>query len=367
MFKFLSLKKETFGLDMNDLSLKLIKLKKKRKGFVLMSLAESNIPPGVISEGLIKDEDALANIIKSTIKSVRGKKIKTKYVVVSLPEEKSFLHIMQMPKMKEKELFLAVPLEAENYIPLPMNEVYLDFHVISQGKNNSQHVDVLVVAMPKKIVNSYVSCFKKAGLIPVIFETESEAIARSVIKKENNPASFVLIDIGQDATNFIIYTAGFNRFTCSVPFSSQQMTVAVSESMNVSLKEAEKLKIEYGLVPKKNQKSQQVSAALIPIIKELTQQINKYISFYCNHSSYEYFLPTGKINKILICGGGSKMNGLTDFISKELNIPAETADPLINLLRNRRRIIKDKNIPSFATAIGLAMREEDIDKNLFNL
>jgi type IV pilus assembly protein PilM len=365
MFKFLALKKETFGLDINDLSLKLVKLKKKRKGFVLMSVAESSIPPGVIIEGVIKDEDALAKTIKSTIKSVKGKKIKTKYAVASLPEEKSFLHIMQMPKMKEKELFLAVPLEAENYIPLPINEVYLDFHVISDERNKSEYIDVLVVAMPKKIVNSYVSCFKKAGIVPVIFETESEAIARSVVRREKNPSSLVLIDIGQDVTNFIIHTANFNRFTSSVTFSSQQMTAAVSESMGISLKEAEKLKIEHGLISKKSQKSQQVANVLIPLVKELAQQISKYISFYCNHSSYEYFLPTGKINKILICGGGSKLNGLTDFISKELNIPTEIADPLTNLLHKRKRIMKDRNIPSFATAIGLAMREEDIGKNLF--
>jgi len=97
------------------------------------------------------------------------------------------LQVIQMPKMDEEELRLAVPLEAENHIPMPISEVYLDFQVIPPIKDYFNHIEVLIVAMPKKIVDSYVSCFKKAGLIPLILEAESEAIARALVKKEPIP------------------------------------------------------------------------------------------------------------------------------------------------------------------------------------
>lgn len=184
MFKILSLEEEVFGLDMNDLSLKIVKLKKKRRGFVLTSFNEEKIAPSMIEDGVIKDEAALAKIIKSAYDTVKGKKLKTKYVVASLPEEKSFLQVIQMPKMNGEELKLAVPLEAENYIPMPIEEVYLDFQVICPIKNHFDNTEVLIVAMPKKIVDSYVSCFKKAGLTPIILEAESEAIARALVKEK---------------------------------------------------------------------------------------------------------------------------------------------------------------------------------------
>ncbi len=108
----LDLKYETFGLDLNDFSLKIVKLKKKRHGFVLVFHNEIKIPRGVIEGGVIKNEEALVKIIKYACSSVKGKRLQVKYVVASLPEEKSFLQVVPMPKMSEEEFKLAVPFEA---------------------------------------------------------------------------------------------------------------------------------------------------------------------------------------------------------------------------------------------------------------
>lgn len=319
MFNFLRLKEEIFGLDLSDLSLKIVKLKKKSRGFKLVSLNEVAIPEKLIEDGIIKDEDALAKIIKSAVKSPKGKKIKTKYVVVSLPEEKAFLQIIQMPKMEERELALAVPIEAENYIPLPIDEVYLDFNVIPPVKNYLNYTEVLVIAMSKKIIDSYVACFKKAGLIPIIFETESNAIAKSLIKKGDNSSPLILVDIGKDDVNFIVFSGNFVRFSCSIPISLNEKTET-----------------------------------------ELAKQINKYIDFYCEHSSYEYLLPSAKIEKVLLCGQGAGLKGLPEFLSKKLGIPTELSNPLINFSSKNSKLLKDKKVLSFATAIGLAMEEDNI-------
>jgi type IV pilus assembly protein PilM len=357
MFKFLTLKEEAFGLDINDLSLKIAKLEKKRKGFVLTSFNETKIPQNIVDGGVIKDEAALTEIIKSAYHLVKGKKINTKHVVASLPEEKSFLQVIQMPKMERKELNLAVPLEVENYIPLPINEVYLDFQVLPPVKDYFNYLEVLIVAMPKKIVDSYISCFKSAGLFPIVFEVEGEAIARALVKKQNNPSPLVIIDFGQNNTNLIVFSGKSIRFTCSIPISSQQLTTTISENLKVPTREAEKLKIEYGLVEKKSdKKAEKVSKAITPILDDLAKQIKKYLNFYSDHSSFEYLLPSAEIEKIMFCGGGSELNGLAEFMSKKLDIAVEIGDPLVNsvILKKARNI---KNIPSFTTAIGLALRD----------
>ena len=368
MFKFLTLEEEAFGLDINDLSLKIVKLKKRSMGFALVSYNEEKIPPNIIEDGVIKDELALAKIIKSAYSKVKGNKIKTKYIAASLPEEKSFLQVIQMPKMSQEELAVAVPLEAENHIPMSIDDVYLDFQVISPIKNSSNNPEVLIVATPKTIVDSYVSCFKKAGLSPIILEPESEAIARSLVKKENKSSLLVLIDFGENNTDFIVFSGSSIRFTTSIPISSQSLTKAISESLKISIEDAEKMKIEQGLTIEKNavdeklpivipSKPSNASQIMEPIIEDLTGQIKRCLNFYRDHSSYEYFLPDKKTEKILLCGGGSELKGLAEFMSKKLEIPVEIGDPLVNFLTKRPKNIIKNNLTSFTTAIGLALRQ----------
>lgn len=357
MLKFLTLKQETFGLDITDLSLKIIKLEKKNKAFILVSFNQTEIKPGIIEEGAIKNEEALVKIIKMACANVKGKKLNTKYVIASLPEEKSFLQVIQMPKMKEEELISAVPFQAENYIPLPINDVYLDFQTISPIKNYLSYLDVLIVAIPKKIVNPYVSCFKKAGLIPFILEVESQAIARALIKKESSASPLILIDFGKNNTDFIVFSDHSIRFTCSIPISSQQLTTAISDALKIDFNKAEKLKIEYGLSEKeKNDRAKKILQTMTPLLNDLTAQIKKYLNFYYDHSSNERLLPDGKIEKILLCGGGANLKGLPEFLSKNLGILTELGNPWTNfLLKQPNDAIKEKSL-SFTTAIGLALR-----------
>lgn len=179
MLDALNLKPEAFGLDISDLSLKIVKLKKKGKFFSLSSFGETEIKPGIISGGEIKDGKALSKMISLALKNVSGEKLKTKYVVASLPEEKSFLQVIQLPRMKEEELKKAVYFEAENYVPLPIDRVYLDSQIVPPLTNHLDHLDVLIAALPKKTVDPYLSSLKEAGLQPIFFEIESQAIARA--------------------------------------------------------------------------------------------------------------------------------------------------------------------------------------------
>jgi len=361
MFKFLTLDDEAFGLDINDLSLKIVKLKKEHGAFALASFNEEKIPLGVIEDGVIKDEQALAKIIKAAYETAKGEKIKTKYVIASLPEEKSFSQVIQMPKMNDEELDLAVPLEAENYIPMPIEDVYLDFQTIPPIKNKDylNRIEVLIVATPKKIVDSYVSCLKKAGLMPIALETESEAVARALIKKETDSPLSILIDFGRNNTDFVIFSGHSIRFTSSIPISSQMLTKAISDSLEIDITKAEELKIQYGLKGEKTNADQaeKVSQIITPILEDLAARIKKYLNYYRDHSSYEYLLPNAKTEKVYLCGGGSELKGLTDFMTKNLETSVEIGDPLANFLTKNPKNIVEKNLISFTTAIGLALRQ----------
>lgn len=355
MLKFLNLEPEIFGIDISDSSLKIVKLIKKRKGFSLVSFNEVKIKQGVVKEGVIQDQETLASIIKMACSTVKGKKLDTKYAIVSLPEEKSFSQLIQMPKMTEEELKLALPFEAENYIPLAINKSYLDFQVINANKKNSKHLDLLINVMPRTIIDSYVSCLKKADLMPCILEVEPQAIVRALLKNGENTLPVILIDLGHDSTTFIIFQDNSIRFTCSIPIYSQQLTNSISDSLGINLHEAETLKIKYGL-KKKEKEHYNIDKSLEPILHNLVTQIKKYIDFYHGHSTHEYSSQDSKIEKIILSGGGANLKNISDFLYKELKIPVELGNPLINIILSKKNIFPDKDILSFTTALGLALR-----------
>lgn len=367
--EFLSLKPETFGLDISDLSLKIVKLKKKKKKISLVSFGQTEIEPGVIENGEIKKEEKLVEILKEAIKKVKGEKLKTKYLVASLPEEKAFLQVIQMPPMSEEDLKSAVLFEAENYIPLSIDQVYLDCQIVPSFIKSSEKIEVLIAALPKKIVDSYLSVLKKANLKPVAFEIESQAIARALIEKETTTYPVLIIDFGATRTSLIIFAGKSVRFTCSIPISGNNFNELIAKNLNVSPSDAEQLKKKYGLEQKieiklkeqtiKKEKGE-IFEALIPALVDFVQQIKKYLDFYETHSQIsDSSLKEKKIKKIILCGGEANLKGLPEFLSLELKIPVELGNPWINIKLEDKEKLKMSLAESliFTTAIGLAQRE----------
>jgi type IV pilus assembly protein PilM len=360
MIRFLDLKYRAFGLDINDSSLKIVKLKKKRSGFCIDSFGELKIDPGLIVNGVISNEDALAKAIKLACSAVKGKKLKTKYVVCSLPEQESFMQVIQMPKMNEDELKSAISFEAENYIPLPIDQVYLDSQIIVPLENVSDHYDVLVVAMGKKTVDTYLSCVKKAGLIPIVFEVEFRSISRALIKDDLSEQPVVLLDIGENNTDLVVFSGRSVRFTYSIPISSSHFTKAISESLGLNFQDAEKTKIEYGLEEAGGKQATDVLKALWPLLDEFVSNIKKHIDFYQEHVSHEHLSSKGEVKKIILCGGGASLKGLPQFLSQRLGIGVEVGDPFVNLGPKFKKGAASKiDPPSFAACIGLAKRAAD--------
>ena len=376
--EFLSLKPEAFGLDISDLSLKIVKLKpwkkrtsilwpeKEKRFFELASIGEEKIKPGIVEAGEVKNEQKLAETIKEALKKVRGERLKTNYVIASLPEEKAFLQVIQMPRLPEEDLRSAVIYEAENYIPLPIEEVYLDYQIVPPVYNHLDHLDLLIAAIPKKIVDLHLSSLKLAGLFPLAFEIESQAIARALIQREISTCPLLLIDLGATRTSFIIFSGYSLRLTSSTLISSQTFNELIAKYLKVSLAEAERLKIKHGLGGKKEfefkkkTKEGKIFEALVPALVDLVQQIRRHLDYYQTHTSHEHLPPNSKaVAKILLCGGGANLKGLPEFLSMELGLSVEMGNPWVNILPKEK--MSSPSIPiseslKYTTALGLALR-----------
>ncbi len=363
MFDSLNIEPESFGLDISDLSLKFVKLEKKKKFFNLSFYTTISVKPGIIEGGKIKDKEAFIAILKTAREKIIKSGFKNSNVIASLPENKAFFQVVKMPKMSKEELKTAIPFEAENYIPLSSNDAYFDFEIISQDKGL---LDVLVVAVPKEIVDSYLYCLKEVGFVVQALEIESQAIARALIRGKKIPPTLI-IDFGRSITSLIFFSGKSIKFTCSIPFSSSDITEVISREMNESFNKAEKMKIKYGLEigkrkePNKALENKKVVKIIEEIVSDLAKQIERYIDYYQDHTYGTNHSSEKKVEKVVLCGGGANLKGLDDFLELKLGIPVEKGNPWVNILPSPLREVPEisyEDSLGYTTALGLAIRGE---------
>jgi type IV pilus assembly protein PilM len=359
MLEFLNVDRPAFGLDISDLSVKVAQLKKKRGGFALASFGEFQVPAGIIERGQIKQEKELADILKRVRTEVQGEKIQTPYVVASLPEEQAFLQVIQLPRMSRDELRSAVRFEAENYVPYSLDTMEMDFETVEPVVDHLNHVDVLLAALPKATVESYVGVFKAAGLNPLALEIESSAVTRALIQHETAPVPVLVVDLGATRTSFIVFAGYGLRFTASIAVSSSQFTQTIAQSLNIQLTEAEALKSQYGLDGKDAASGKKVFEALIPPLTDLVEQIKKHMNYYESHSGHEHLERPASIQKVILCGGGANLRGLAQFLLRELHKEVSIGNPWINILPTSLEELPPLSFAEslrYTTAFGLALR-----------
>ena len=350
--EFFDIKTEAFGIDISDLSIKAVQIEKGE----IVSYGKIWLREGLIKKGQVKDPKALAFAIQQLLAKIKGKKIKTKYVIASLPEERSFIQVTPLPKLSEKEAKEAARFEAENYIPYALEKVYLDAQIVPPLYNHLDHTDVLLAAIPREIVEGYLKVLHLASLKPIAFEIESQSVVRALIPEETTTRPVLILDIGATRTGFAIFAGKSLRFTTSLPISSEKFTRALIRTLKIDYQTAQDLKYEYGVM-QRGKEGEVVFEALIPVLTDFVEQIKQYIEYYQTHASHLHLPPNGKnfIQEIILCGGGAEMKGLDKFLASQLKIPTKKGNPLVNL-RKQKSIIPQSEILSYACAIGLALR-----------
>lgn len=349
-----------FGLDLSDMSIKILQLEKNGDSFRVKSFSSQDIPSGILEEGVVADKEKIVSIIKESLKKAVPKKISTKKVICSLPESKAFLRVLSIPNMDEESAKEAIKWEIEASIPLSVDQVYYDWQFIEnidEDDSNKNKQSVLTVAVSKEVVDGLMDVFQSAGLEVYGLELESVASARSLIQDspENKEDAFLIVDLGARRTSFIVTKGNVPFFTSSIPFSSEGITDAISKDLGISREEAENMKISKGLEDCTNDRI--ILNSIEPLLENLTSEIEKTIDFYENMSEKE-----GSIKKIILSGGGANMKGLVAYLVKRLNREVEGGDPWINLnMKGELPPISRENSISYSTVVGLALRSCDYE------
>ena len=352
--KIFDLFPSSFGLDLSDLSMKAVWLDRASGHDSVMSFGSVPLALGNVVDGEIMNPEAVRSAITSLLVKSGPKKIGTRKVICSLPETKAFLRIISLPRMEKDEVKEAIKWEIEANIPLTLDQVYYDWQILDlnvvgeKGKMN-----VLVVAVARSVVDQFTEVLESAGLEVIGLETESIAQARSLLPEKNDKSTTLIVDIGDRRTSFLIAIGSTPCFTSSVPLSSQMVTEAISKELKISFDEAEAIKIKHGL-GSLAMKSPVLKAAE-PVLESIAVEIERSIDFYVNSLRY-----SSGIDSIVLCGGGSNMNGFLPYMTKRLGKPVESGNPWVNVQLGREIPIIDKRRSvQYSTAIGLALRGLD--------
>lgn len=361
MFNLIGNKKlNPFGLDISERTIKIIQLTKQKAGYFPSALARVDIPNNLINNHVITNEEKLAALVSKAVNAARH--LTSNYVVVNVPEAKSFVRIVTMPKMDVTEIDNALPWELEQDIPVPIEQVYMDWQIVEETEDKMK---VLAVAAPRDYIDAMISVLKMAKLKPIAFELESKSTARAAVGVEDKSQSILLVDMSSTATSFAVVSKEVLEYTSSIPTGGNAITEGIAQALGLQPKEAEKIKLENGLLA--DSKKGNVRQNIIPILDSIIDEIRNVIKYHEDHSLFKQ-----PITKVILCGGGAKLHGIDEYVTARLNVGVGKSvghvllcDPWTNVAApdSRANFPDPQESQEYTTAVGLALRGRIFDEN----
>ncbi|OHA16487.1 MAG: hypothetical protein A3C79_02620 [Candidatus Taylorbacteria bacterium RIFCSPHIGHO2_02_FULL_45_28] len=351
-------KKESsvLGIDIGSSAIKVVQIKKKRGRAVLETYGELALGPyaGIeVGRAASVPADKIIEAIKDIL---RESKTTTGLCGVALPLSSSLISFISIPPVPEKQMAEVIAIEARKYIPVPLNEVLLDWSVIPKEdsyvneeesvKPEKQGSDVLVVAIHNQYINDYQNIMAGSGLQPSFYEIEIFSSIRAVV--DQGISTVMIVDMGARSTKLYIVERGILRASHIINKGSQDITLALSKAMSITVNEAENMKRTYGLKGG-------------PEYRELTEIITvnlDYIFYEANASLLNYQKKFAKnVSKIILTGGGVLLKGFTDLAKISFQTNVVYADPF-GKLETPAFLTEEfaQAGPEFAVAIGVALR-----------
>lgn len=340
--------KQTFGLDIGRTTIKIAQVKKTRDQVQAIGYGYAHFDKNAITNGQITDIKPVAEAIKSILQEKSTGKITASRVMMSVPMANSYTRIVTLPLMPSKDLLEAVKLEAEQYIPVESKNLYIEYSVLSKDKTN---LTILVVAVPKKVIDSHVALCEGLGLEVAAIEPNMFSNLRSVEFNCTKPEPKIVIDFGAHSSDLAIYDTAI-RLTSTIATGGDNITEAIAAGLRVTTEEAHRIKIRYGIA--KSRWQVQLASILQPILSNFANEVQKTMRYYHEHTE-------GKtdIGEIFMVGGGANMPGVSDFLSHLTGVDVRTCDPWKNLAVKPLQPPHPAETTIYATAVGLALRESN--------
>lgn len=333
------------GVDVSDTTIKYVAFTDAQHGKTLAVSGEREVPLGVITSGEIKDVDALSHVL-AELRREHG----LSFVRASLPEEKGYLFQLPIVGLEDEDAVRsAVEFQLEDHVPIAPQDAIFSYECI---KNAGACDAVSVSVYPRKIVADYAEAFHRAGLTPLSFEMEARAIARALVKKEDE-GTYLIIDFGKTRAGVAVVHGTTVCFSSTLDVEGRAITDAIVKHFNITREEAERMKNEGGFI--KREYSKKLSDELLDVVSALAEEIKKSYQFW--NTLVEDKKEDQKIQKIILSGGNANLVGLAEYLSRKLRVPVERGNVWMNAFSFNEVIpsIDREHSLAYTTAIGLAL------------
>ena len=346
--------KKFLGIDIGTSFIKLVEV--SRFGYRRRLKNYGSLPASVLYQKpfrtfekntLVLSSNDIARAIRAIMEQA---KIEARQAVFSIPDFSSFFTTIELPAMSKEELPQAIRYEARQHIPLPLGETTLDWQLLDERQIEQQkRLKVLLVAVPKEIINQYQEIAKLAQLELYALEAEVFGLIRA-LTKEDDRGPLALIDIGAQSTTCNIVEKKNLKISYSFDMSANDLTDTVSKSLSITHSEAEKLKKSQGIKMLEDNEGKGVREILLPLVDVILREVETVFN--------NFYQKGGKgIEKIVLAGGVALLPGLKEYFQGRFKKEVEIADPFADLFYPPilENTLKGMG-PAYAIAVGVALR-----------
>ena len=354
MLGFLSKRKHShvLGIDISSSTIKLIELSRAGERYRVDGYAVAPLPQDAVVEKNIANVDEVAAALRTVVAQA---KTKTKLACTAVAGSSVITKVVPMPAgLREDDLEIQLTLEADQYIPYPLDEVAIDFEVQGETASNPDQVDVLLAACRREAIDAHTEVLELAGLTPKIVDVEGYALERAydlmrAQKGIPENAIVAIADIGATMTTLSVLREGRVVYTREQLFGGKQLTDEIMRRYGLPLAEAGLAKKQGGL-PEDYQ-----TDVLEPFRDAVAQQVARSLQFFFSSSDFN------RVDAVILGGGVAAMEGLPDLVQQRLNTEVFTADPFAGMTTASGvdAVALKADATAMMIAVGLALRSFD--------
>lgn len=334
--------KPIIGLDISQTSLKLMAVNAKK--WTVLGYGSIDVDPSKLQQSLDTDGAYLGSQLTKLLETKLVGHMPSNHVVMSIPASRTYSRSIALPADIKGDLLDAVRLEAEQSIPVPVDQLYIDYEITSRSDSE---IAAYTCAAPRKIIDTCMAAATMAGLKTIVVEPSMNAVARLLKTSEQGDLPTVIVDIGAANTDVAVLDTTI-KVTGGVPVGGNTLTLDISTALKVSLEQAHQLKVLNGLNTSAQQRK--ITKAVNPSLQKVISEIKKVMRYY------EERVPGArKLEQVLIIGGGSSMPGIGDYFTENLMIASRAASPwqLLNFAKLPEPARQFK--PRYISVAGLAL------------
>lgn len=341
------------GLDISSTAVKLLELGQSGSRYRVESYAVVPIPPQAVVEKSIADVEAVGSAIE---KAVKRSGTRVKNAAVAVAGSAVITKVISMPaSLSESEMESQIRLEADQYIPYPMEEVNLDFQVLGPSEKKPDTLDVLLAASRSENVDVRVAAVELGGLSPKIVDVEAYALETAFkligpqLPDEDRGRIIAVADVGATMTTLNVLHDFKIIYTREQVFGGKQLTEEIQRRYGLSYEEAGMAKRQGGLPDNYGPE------VLDPFKEAMVQQVSRSLQFFFSSSQYN------SVDHIVLAGGCASIMGIDNLIAEKIGTPASIANPFANMTLSSRfkPNVLSGDAPALMIACGLAMRSFD--------